>query len=79
MYSWGFVVADLRVSEVLGGWLKGDDHLVGGLKNLFFKSLLNVSMLLLFHVLVFWLEALWDLSSLTRYQTRPHSHWKAKY
>ena len=35
MYSWGFVVADLRVFDLLGGWLKGDDHLVGGLKNLF--------------------------------------------
>ena len=44
-----------------------------------FKVLIEfVAILLLFYVLVFWPQGMWDLSSPTRDQTRNPWHWKAK-
>ena len=51
----------------------------------FLKFLLNVTILLLFYVLVFWPRGMWDLSSLTRDWTRSRcigrrslNHWTAR-
>ena len=44
-----------------------------------FKAFIEfVTVWLLFYVLVFWLQGIWTLSSLTRDQTPIPPHWKAK-